>query len=148
VLKDGSLGPERAVANRQIREDWTAYAEREAAKRRARLDGEARELAERRRRAKNLLEIVPALRHAGIEDSTHRVWGGSTGDGKFVSALENAGLLGDILTKDPESERGLAWGDQYTLRCPLARQMEDYVVRGSSISFRESDLFTLLKIGV
>ena len=141
VGKDGELGPERTVPNRQIVEEWAPYEARERAARKARLDSEAAAKAGREERARRLLDLIPALRHAGLEDTEVSVWDRKE---KFLAALDAAGLGDDLLTK-VESERGLAWGDQYTLRAPLARSLEDYVVNNRAFAVTADDLAVLAR---
>lgn len=142
--KDG-VETERVIVvpSRQIQEDWAPYAARERAAAIARRNSEAASKQGREDRAHDLLDLVPALRHAGIEDTTTTVWGRND---KFVSALIAAGLEGDILTKDDESTRGTVWGEQYTLKAPLARSLEEYVVSNSAFKLSAADLSTILGV--
>lgn len=130
------------VPSRQIVEPWVDYAEREAAARKARLAAEDHALRGRQARAKLLLDLIPAMRHAGLPDTETRIW--DRGE-KFMTALDSAGLVGDIVTKDEVSDRGIAWGDQWTLRCPLSREIEDFVVRGDRLEISAEDLLSVLK---
>lgn len=142
VAADGTLGPERTVPNRQILEEWAPYAERERQAAAARRSSEIAARDGRRERAAHLLDLIPALRHAGVEDTETQVWDRNS---KFVAALIHAGLEGDILVKREESERDSVWGDQYTLTAPLARSLEDYVVHNRAFTVPVSVLDTIVK---
>jgi hypothetical protein len=133
------------VPSRQIQEEWAPYAERERAKAQAQRDSEAAAKRGRESRAHTLLDLIPILRHAGLPDIEIQVWDAKS---KFLSALDSAGLIGDIVIKRESSDRGEVWGDQYTLKAPLARSIEDYVVRGSEFKISAPDLAMILGVAL
>lgn len=145
VLAGGELGPERTVPNRQIQEEWAPYAERVNAEARARRSADAAAKRGREARAHDLLNLIPILRNAGLPDIEIQVWDRQS---KFLSALDSAGLIGDIVTKREESERGEIWGDQYTLKAPLARSIEDFVVTNAQFKISAPDLAMILGVAL
>lgn len=133
--KDPETGEEvdwvTTVANREIREPWVDYAERNAAIAKSRRDSQRRLAADRRERAGFLLDLIPALRHAGFLDTTASVY-----ENEAVAALKEQ--VPECLEFVEEGMRG--W--QFT--APLARDLAKYVYNGSAIPVPASELLRVL----
>lgn len=127
---------------RWLHEEWAPYAARKAeqARQRRAADNAAREA--RRDRALTLLDLIPALRHAGLPDREHKIY---TRSEDFIVALTDAGLYEDLLVKQEESTRGTFWGVEYILTAPLADGLEKYVTRGEHFTVSYDDLVTLTR---
>lgn len=124
--KDGSGLMSWVVKNRDIREPWAPYAARWMEIRSERRKQEARTKLVRRARAQRLLDIIPALRHKGIED-TPRVM---VVNDQVVALLDE--YVPDIVAR---GDNGWAY-----ITAPLARSIEDYVWHGSEFKISADDL--------
>lgn len=127
------------TANRNIREEWAPYAEREAAKAKARRDS-ARALADNRdARARVLLDLIPAMREAGFADIDYAI-----NDSKVISAL--SAHVEDCLEERPD-RYGREGQTEIWLVAPLARDLYEYVKDGGPIGVPGPTLLRLLQRG-
>lgn len=135
VRKNAQTGEEvervLEVANRTLREPWVDYAERNAAMAKARRDSDRQRLEGRRGRAGFLLDLIPALRHAGFLDTTTTVY-----DNETVQVLREQ--VPDCIEFIEEGMRG--W--QFT--APLPRALAEHVQNGASIPVPASELLRIL----
>lgn len=112
------------VANREIREPWLQYAEREAALRRARQEAKRTQHDQREERAKLLPGLIAALRAAGVEDTVGRkIW---ATDRDVLPYLERH--IPEALGIDGEGILA-----QHTVTAPLADGLVDFVRSGVRI---------------
>ena len=119
------------VANREILEPWVDYAERNAAMAKARRESDRRRLDARRERAGFLLDLVPALRHAGFLDTKTTVY-----DNETVKALREQ--VPDCIEFVEEGLRG------WEFTAPLPQALAKYVENGASIPVPASELLRIL----
>lgn len=125
------------VANREIVEPWVDYAERNAALAKSRRD-QARKLRDdRAARAEVLLDLIPALRHAGFEDEARPVR-----DSKILAPLEAS--VPDCLE---ERDAVFGAGKDVNLVAPKAHALVEYVTNGAAVGIKAPDLLRLLQRG-
>lgn len=124
------------VANRTLREPWVEYAERNAAIGKARRDAQARLERDRSGRAGELLDLIPALRHAGFLDVQTKVY-----EDGVVKALQEQ--VPDCI-EFVEGDDKVSWNRGWTLTAPLAPALDDYVKNGASIPIPASELLRIL----
>lgn len=117
---------EEYVEVRYIREPWDNYSERQrkAAKQRA-AQNEAVQNA-RNERAKSLLDLIPSLRHAGVEDSNGYIY--------------NADVLAALQEHVPDCLIG-----EGRFEAPLAQSLVDFVQLASPIKVSFADLTRILR---
>lgn len=127
--KDGNVTGQTTVPNRQIREEWAPYHARHVAAVKAQRANAKAILEAKEERAKSLLEIIPLLRHAGLEDERDYVYNDE------IRALYERHV--------PDCVEGTEGGNFY-LVAPLAGGLDDYVRTGSAIKVKIADLKTLL----
>lgn len=128
VNDDGSTGPQRTVPNRQIREEWAPYHARLLANAKARRDNAKAAADAKAERAKSLLEIIPLLRHAGLEDERDYLY-----NDEVIALLKRE--VPDCIEVTETSTYFVA---------PLADGLEEYVRHGSPVKVKIADLKTLL----
>lgn len=122
-----------ARQTRHIRETWSTWSEHLAELDKSKQERRDRANAARNERAGLLLHLIPALRWAGVPDTTQRL----TRRGPTIQALE--AHIPDCLEVKAEGERT----EHYELTAPLAGSIEAYVRSGTPF---DVDAETLLKL--
>ena len=120
------------TANRNIRELWAPYWEREVAAAKARRDSVARRRSDKAERASMLLDLIPALRHSGFLDVT-----GDVRDLETKKAIE--AVDEQILHQEGEG----VWA-RTILTAPLAPALSAFVEHGKPIGIEANALLRIL----
>jgi len=120
------------IETRHIREPWAPYAERKEAHARANADSRARRRQAQDERAARLLQLIPALRHAGVPDT----------EARLHRKAATASLLQHIPEDIEEVDHENPILSHRVLRAPLAASIENYVEEGR---FLQIDAETLLR---
>jgi hypothetical protein len=120
------------VPAREIRNPWAEEAlrrqyARESAKRQAALE---------KARAESLLDLIPAMRHAGLEDEKTSIWGFN--GSRFVDLMQE--FIPDCLEQEGHDDL-----KRFALVCPLAQSIEDYVMKGHPFKLSAAMLTTVLR---
>lgn len=131
--RDGTKSDKRAkVTGRQIREPWAEYQARWTKIRQARLVNERARRSAIDERAERLLDIIPALLHAGIPDERSYSYDDTT-----VAALERH--VPEIFDHTEEG------GRQSYFNGPLASSYAGYVQHGHEFKVKVDVLLAALR---
>ena len=125
---------QRTVPNREIREEWETYNERWTEIRRQRAERKSAEYRAQVERAKRVPALIEALREAGFEDRTERLYTNA------ISTRLLAEYAGEYVS-EPEGEGVLV---HRTLTAPFAKHIEGYVINDGRFPLSADDLLRML----
>lgn len=121
---DGTEHPATIASSREIREPWDAYAERWTEIRKRRIENDRLQALREDGRARNLLDLIPSLRHAGIEDTSSRVF-----NQRAFTLMQRH--VPDLFEDAEDTRR---------FEAPLAGSIVDYIIKGADFKISADDL--------